>query len=196
MPDMSRVSCYHAARSACTKIAAPARLSRYALGGVLGALCTWGLLRVMGLTLNLSGSMPVGLYAIMQQPLQVGQIVAVCLPPTVAQFGRARGYLTAGPCASGAQAVLKFVAAVAGTVVDVQPEGLSINGRPVAHSEVLARDSHARELPHMPWGAYTLAAGELWLLSTYDPRSWDSRYYGPVPITAVIATARPVLVLP
>jgi conjugative transfer signal peptidase TraF len=196
LPDMSGVSCYHAARSACTKIAAPARLSRYALGGVLGALCTWGLLRVIGLTLNLSGSMPVGLYAITREPLQVGQIVAVCLPPTVAQFGRARGYLATGACASGTQAVLKIVAAAAGTAVDVQPEGLTINGRPVAHSAVLARDSHARELPHMPWGSYTIAPGELWLLSTYDPRSWDSRYYGPVPITAVIATARPVLVLP
>jgi type IV secretory pathway protease TraF len=83
-----------------------------------------------------------------------------------------------------------------GDVVAVQPEGLTINGRPIAHSTVLVQDSQGRDLPHLPWRTMTLSSGELWLLSTTDPRSWDSRYYGPVAISAVITTARPVLVLP
>src|SRR5262249_350416 len=193
---MKAFSCYHPAQADSTQIARSWRLSRYALGGALGALCIWELLRGLGLTVNLSGSMPVGFYRHTQEPVQVGTIVAACLPAKIGQFGLARGYLHAGPCASGAQAVLKRIAAISGDVVEVQPTGLTINGRPVARSAVLAQDSHGRNLPHLPWGTLTLAPGEVWLLSTTNVRSWDSRYYGPVPTSAVVATARPVLVVP
>jgi conjugative transfer signal peptidase TraF len=156
----------------------------------------WGLLRAGDLTLNLSGSMPVGVYRRTQEPLGVGQIVAVCLPAEIARVGRTRGYLHAGPCPSGTQAVLKFIAAMAGDVVEVEPAGVTINARPIPQSAVRAVDSAGRAMPHCAWGTVTLAPGELWLLSTQDARSWDSRYYGPVPSEAVLTTARPVWVLP
>jgi conjugative transfer signal peptidase TraF len=193
---MKAFSCYQPAQADSTQIARSWCLSRSVLGGALGTLCTWALLRVLGLTINLSGSMPVGFYRHTQEPVQVGTIVAVCLPPEIAQFGLARGYLHAGPCAGGTQAVLKRIAAISGDVVEVQPKGLTIDGRPVAQSVVLAQDSHGRDLPHISWGTITLAPGEVWLLSTTDARSWDSRYYGPVPTSAVTATAQPVLVVP
>lgn len=193
---MKEVSCYQPAQGDSTQIARCWCVSRYALGGLLGTLCTWGLLRVLGLTVNLSGSMPIGVYRHTREPIQVGTTVAVCLPLEIAQFGRARGYLHAGSCAGGTQAVLKHIAAMGGDVVEMQADGLTINGRSVAQSAVLSQDSYGRDLPHLPWGAITLAPGDLWLLSITDPRSWDSRYYGPVPTSAVIATAQPVLVVP
>ena len=45
-------------------------------------------------------------------------------------------------------------------------------------------------------GAYPVAPKEVWLLSGHDPRSFDSRYFGPVPeAKSVQGIARPVWVL-
>jgi type IV secretory pathway protease TraF len=36
--------------------------------------------------------------------------------------------------------------------------------------------------------------GQVWLLSGHDSRSFDSRYFGPVPVANVQGVARPVWV--
>jgi type IV secretory pathway protease TraF len=41
-------------------------------------------------------------------------------------------------------------------------------------------------------GRYLVAPGELWLVSTRLPNSWDSRYLGPITIAQVRAVARPI----
>jgi type IV secretory pathway protease TraF len=38
-----------------------------------------------------------------------------------------------------------------------------------------------------------LAPGEVWLHSPYEARSWDSRYFGPVPARNVLYAAKPVI---
>jgi len=186
---------YQAKNADSHQLAPFAWLTHAVMWGGVVVLGAWGVLRACDLTVNLSGSMPVGVYRRTQEPLRVGQIVAVCLPAAVAQLGLARGYLHAGPCLSGTQAVLKRIAAMGGDVVEVAPTGVTINAQPVPQSAVLDSDSHGRDLLHVPWGTMTLAPGELWLLSTHDARSWDSRYYGPVPRGAVLATARPLWVV-
>src|SRR5262245_55526892 len=138
---MKAFSCYLLARGDSTQIARSWRLSRYALSGMLGARSLWAVLQVLGLTINLSGSMPIGFYRRTQEPIAIGTIVAACLPVDIAQLGLTRGYLHTGSCPGRTQAVLKRVAAMAGDVVAVQPEGLTINGRPVVQSAVLAQDS-------------------------------------------------------
>jgi conjugative transfer signal peptidase TraF len=155
--------------------------------GLMGLRCT-------GYEINLSASMPRGLYRVTHDPLAVGHFVAICLPRPIAQFGRARGYLTAGACADGQQPVLKRIAAMAGDQIEVQPEAVTINNTRMPNSAVYDQDSHGRALPHVPWGTYTLRSGELWVMSTYVANSWDSRYYGPVSVSSVYATARPVIV--
>jgi type IV secretory pathway protease TraF len=42
-------------------------------------------------------------------------------------------------------------------------------------------------------GRYIVGSGEIWLVSSYSPRSFDSRYFGPVKVGRVVATVRPVL---
>src|SRR5206468_3771792 len=85
-------------------------------------------LRLAGLQWSLTGSMPPGVYQVTHGPLARGQIVAVCLPPPIAQFGWQRGYLSRLPairlisdCPGGYQALLKRIAAVEGDVVGVRP---------------------------------------------------------------------------
>lgn len=153
------------------------------------------LLRTVGLQWNLSASMPLGLYLPTERSLLPGEIVAVCLPAAMAQFARDRGYLHHGSCPTGVQPVLKRIAAVAGDVVTVQPDGVTINDTRIPQSQVATQDRQGRALPHAPWGTRTLQRQELWLMSTQHPNSLDSRTFGVVSIFDVVATAIPLAVV-
>jgi conjugative transfer signal peptidase TraF len=149
---------------------------------------------------NLSPSMPVGLYLSRkvvgdQVALPRGTIVAVCLPHSLAAWGRGRGYLVHGRCRDGIAPVGKPVFAVAGDTVGVGWNGLARNGTAVAATHPLLRDRAGRSLPRLPYGTYPVEAGQLWLVSTHVAASWDSRYYGPVPAADVVAVLRPVWVI-
>jgi type IV secretory pathway protease TraF len=79
-------------------------------------------------------------------------------------------------------------------LVAVSPSGISVNGREIANSAQLAHDSEARVLPDYPTGQYRVPSGEIWLVSPHNPRSFDSRYFGPVPASLVRSIVRPVWV--
>ncbi len=122
-----------------------------------------------------------------------GALVAACLPPAIARTGLARGYLRQGNCPAGAEPVAKVIGALPGDVVTVERGQAAINGVPITNSQTSARDSAGRLLPHEPWGARQVAPGEVWLFGFNDPRSWDARYFGPVPLAGVRGVLRPVL---
>jgi len=70
-------------------------------------------------------------------------------------------------------------------VVDVSAAGIAVNGVRVPNTAPLAADSARRPLEHWPFGHYVVAPGTIWVASSYHPRSFDSRYFGPIPTTAV-----------
>ena len=76
----------------------------------------------------------------------------------------------------------------------LEPGGLLVNGHPVAASRPLGQDSAGRPLPHAPFGSRRLAPGEVWLFAPYHPRSYDSRYFGPVALAAVRAWLLPLAI--
>ena len=142
--------------------------------------------------------MPEGLWQVTasHHPLRRGEIVVVCLPQTaMTREAASRGYIPAGTCSGGLAPLLKPAAAVSGDVVMVSAAGLAVNGRPVANGTPLLRDSAGRALRAVPAGTYPVAPGKIWLLSGHDPRSFDSRYFGPVPAAAVQGVAHPLWVL-
>ena len=151
-----------------------------------------------GLRINTTPSMPSGLWTIVSARTvpKRGDIVAVCLPDGVA-LGQAvhRGYIAAGSCPNEAEPLVKPVAAVGGDLVTVSANGISVNEAPVANSAALARDEAGRVLHRVAAGSYRVAPDEVWLLSGHDPRSFDSRYFGAVPIAGVVGVARPLWVL-
>ena len=150
-----------------------------------------------GVRPNWTPSLPVGLYLVRTRPASWtparDDIVRVCPPRAAAALALARGYLAPGACPSGTVPLLKPVAAVAGDTVTVTAEDVRVNGRRVA-SGPLARDSQGRPLVAMAPSAYPVAPGTVWLLSTYNAASFDSRYYGPVPTSLIDGTARPLIV--
>ncbi len=80
--------------------------------------------------------------------------------------------------------------AAEGDTVRFATAGVVLNGRTVPNSRPLPSDAVGRPLPPARFGAYVLAAGEVWLWSPYTPRSFDSRYYGPLRAGAETATDR------
>lgn len=166
------------------------RVSRltWSLCGTLALLGgTW----LAGLRLNLTGSMPVGIYTTARDAPTRGSIVLACLPWDVAMFAKLRGYLPeGGSCPSGVLPVGKPVLALPGDTVVVTTTGLLVNGVPVPNSEPLSRDTKGRPLPRPQPGQYVVGVDELWLVSAYSPFSFDSRYFGPVNADQVRAHVR------
>ncbi len=147
--------------------------------------------RLAGLRLNLTGSLPVGLYVAAGAAPVRGALVLVCLPPEVAAFARARGYVPwGGECPGGVVPVGKPVLAVGGDTVTVTPTGLLVNGAPVPNSQALATDRKGRPLSQLPTGRYVVRPGTLWILSSYSRLSFDSRYFGAVETAQVRASIR------
>jgi conjugative transfer signal peptidase TraF len=150
-----------------------------------------------GVWLNLSPSMPVGLYLSRyvrddRVGFRRGTIVAVCLPKPLAAWGRARGYLARGRCRDGAAPVGKPIFAIGGDTVIVSSSGLTRNRETIQSTRALSRDRAGRPLPQLAPGTYPVEKGDLWLISTHTVLSWDSRYYGAVSAANVIAVLRPL----
>ena len=144
------------------------------------------------LYVNLTESMPRGVYRKTNESLTRDVIVVECLPLELAQFGRARGYLHEGNCPGHAIPILKKVVGVPGDNIEIGDGYLAINGVLLLDGFLLKQDASGRELPHLEPQTITLAADEYFLLASH-PRSWDSRYTGSVQRAQIIATVRPLL---
>jgi conjugative transfer signal peptidase TraF len=133
-------------------------------------------------SLQVTDSMPRGLYLVRPAAAFArGDVVLLEPPPAVAPLMIGRGWLGAG------MKLLKPIAAAAPDEVCLRDRQVYINGRAVA--PVFAADRSDRPLPRLDL-CRRLAAGEVFLLSTRTPYSFDSRYFGPVETTALAGRAQ------
>ena len=165
----------------------PAAVSRALLlaGAVLGVLAIGA--RAAGIWVNLSGSLPIGLYRTTHGPIVRGSIVVVCLPESVAAFALEREYLQPGSCPGGVEPLGKTVAALEGDTVAVRADGVWVNGHLLMASRPLIRDSRGRLLPRLVGWGRRLSVREVALVATRRPGSFDSRYFGEINISLVRA---------
>lgn len=145
------------------------------------------------LRFNWTASAAVGLYR--QQPLQLtrGGFVSACLPDRIMAIGRTRGYIPRGDCPDGTSPVLKVLAGLPGDGISLRRAFTVVNGKRVSEAPLRASDAAGRPLDHFPLGEHTVPEGHVWLLGADPTRSWDSRYFGPVPIESLVGSARPLL---
>lgn len=133
---------------------------------------------------NSSNSVPIGLYRV--QPatqLAVTELVAVRPPDLLAAFLDLNGYLPIGV------PMLKRVLALPGQTVC--RNGLKIAVDDVDVGEARERDRRNRPLP--VWhGCRVIADGDVFVMNWQSADSLDSRYFGPLPASAVIGRAVPV----
>ncbi|WFU40262.1 S26 family signal peptidase [Bradyrhizobium sp. CB82] len=133
---------------------------------------------------NASESVPIGLYRL--QPagrLALTELVAVRPPEPLASFLDLNGYLPTGV------PMLKRVLALPGQTVC--RNGLTISVDSIPMGQARERDARGRPLPS--WlGCRLLASDEVFLMNWQSADSFDGRYFGPIPVSAVIGQALPV----
>jgi type IV secretory pathway protease TraF len=59
------------------------------------------------------------------------------------------------------------------------------------NSKQYARDALGRPLPQVPAGTYPVLPGTVWVISSYNRFSFDSRYFGPIPLDEKVRYANP-----
>lgn len=144
-----------------------------------------------GVRLNFTDSGPSGLW--IERPLitlERGILVSICPPnKRIVELMVEHGALPHGNCTnSSSEPLLKTVAALTGdTVILRTGQPAIINGRELPNTA-------ARQLPAWPDGKYTVGPNEIWIFSTYSGKSFDSRYFGPVPVRNIRGQAKPLLV--
>ena len=132
---------------------------------------------------NASESVPVGLYAVLptSRPA-VGDLALIDPPVALATELARRGYLPAGT------PMLKRVAARPGQKVCRFANRVRIDGRPAA----IARDRDSRGRSLARWsGCRRLRNDEVLVLNPHVA-SLDGRYFGPLPLIAVVGRAVPL----
>ncbi|MFI0846569.1 S26 family signal peptidase [Mesorhizobium sp. IMUNJ 23232] len=133
---------------------------------------------------NASASVPIGLYRVEPaERIDVADLVVVMPPEPLASLLAERGYLPRGV------PLIKRVLALAGTTVCRR--GVEIAAYGMTYGRAREFDSHGRRLPDRQ-GCGVVAEGEAFLMNWDAEDSFDSRYFGPLPLASIVGRAVPV----
>lgn len=124
-----------------------------------------------GFRFNPTPSLPKGVYRLAPGAPEKGDLVSFCLESEFAELALERGYLESGSCPSGLRPLLKRLAGLPGDFVD--PSALSIR----------SVDSQGRPMPSVL--AFSIIPPGMALVLADHPGSFDSRYFGFVPLESL-----------
>ena len=150
---------------------------------------------VIGLRLNATRSIPLGVYITSSAPIAVGRYVIFC-PSDRGDFQEAqrRGYIGVGLCPGGLGQLMKRVLAEAGDYVHIDDLGVHVNGVLLIDSKRVGVDARGKAIPGRAWSARVLAPSEVLLMSDANPDGYDGRYYGPVDRSQIKSVIRPIMI--
>jgi conjugative transfer signal peptidase TraF len=136
------------------------------------------------LTWNASESVPVGRYSVHGiDKLVIADLVVAFPPEPLASLLADGAYLPLGA------PLLKRVVAISGQVVCRHQLRITVDGTEMG----VARAHDHRGAPLPAWqGCRTLSEGEVFLMNWDEPASLDSRYFGPIPVLAIVGRAEPL----
>lgn len=144
-----------------------------------------------GLRVNDSPSLPIGLYVVTSET--EANLAEFCPTAPYASLAAERGYRSTGTCPDGGAPLMKAIVARAGDSVEVSSSGIVVNGRMLPNSAPLSVDTSGRTLEHWPFGKYRVKLGTVWVVSSYNRQSFDSRYFGPIAETQIRHHLRPLI---
>jgi conjugative transfer signal peptidase TraF len=154
-----------------------------ALVAAVVSITTFQLFGFLGLRINTSPSLPMGLYIVSTGGS--ANLVEFCPAQPFAAVSLSRGYRDPGACRDGGAPLLKPVVAKAGDMVELSGLGISVNGLLLPNTAPLSTDTKGRSLEPWHFGRFPVTPGTVWVASSYHSRSFDSRYFGPVYTTAI-----------
>jgi conjugative transfer signal peptidase TraF len=162
--------------------------SAVVLAVTLVSVAAWG----AGYRVNLSPSVPRGVWKVMAQP-EEPQKGAYAVVPNDDDESKNPGYRLAAERGYlvSPMPMLKRVVAVEGDFVsyDRRERAVTVNGGYVPMTEILSQDTEGRPMPGAFFPA-RLKKSQVWL-SSENIRGYDSRYFGPVS-SDILRKAAPV----
>lgn len=152
-------------------------------------ICLVGMLFLYcaGFRFNPTPSLPKGIYRIVSGTPERGDFIAFCLKsPTWILLTKERGYLAPGSCPSGLRPLLKQVVGMPGDTITVEPDAIHLSTSSGSSRWPAARhDSAGRPLPGSSLESGMIPDGMYLALSDH-PGSFDSRFFGLVPLADVV----------
>ena len=137
-----------------------------------------------GARINISKSIPLGLYWVRSKAAHIGDYIIFCPPQTnIFKEAKNRGYIQYGFCPGGYGKMMKKILAAKGDVVEISMDGVSVNGELLPHTKPLAVDKSGRPLPRLINRSYLLGQSELLLMTDHSDTSFDARYFGPIDVS-------------
>jgi conjugative transfer signal peptidase TraF len=145
-----------------------------------------------GYRLNMTASYPIGIYQVDEnKTIARGEMILFCPPPQgLFLVGAKRGYIAAGICPGNISPLQKRIVAITGDKITTTHAGVFINGELQKNSVIYRNDYQGNPLPMYKGGV--LQEGEIFVMSDYNDRSFDSRYYGAVPSKNIIGHTKPI----
>jgi conjugative transfer signal peptidase TraF len=142
-----------------------------------------------GIRANVTPSIPMGLYLTHKEvPAQLVRGTLVCFKYEAPVWARSRDYAPEG------YLHCKPVWAVPGDYLEVTGNQISLLGAEGYRAKAVAlpTDIQGRSIP-LALKTERVPDGQYALLSTYHPRSFDSRYLGLVPLNKVVSVITPLV---
>lgn len=131
----------------------------------------------VGFRVNLTPSIPLGIYKISKEKAGKGKYVVFNpIKSTLFDEARERGYLKKGVFHEY-MPLFKKICAVSGDSLSVSKDGVFVNGTLIADSKPINHDDLGRSLPHLEVNNFILNSQQVALIGE-SFNSFDSRYFG------------------
>jgi conjugative transfer signal peptidase TraF len=151
-----------------------------------------GVVYAAGIRINITPSIPVGVYRLTNEPIAKGAYVLICPPPAaVFDMAKARGYLGAGYCPGGYGQLMKKILAVQNDVVFIDTDGVRVNGQLLPLSAPIKADGAGRPMPDYK-ASSVLGSAEVLVMSDNNSSSFDGRYFGSIQRSQIQGVIRPI----
>jgi conjugative transfer signal peptidase TraF len=146
-----------------------------------------------GIRINTTPSYPLGVYLMTHAPIEKGALVIFC-PADTAIFrqAKARGYIGAGFCPGGTSYMIKKIMAATHDRVEFTSAGVWVNGKLIPNSTPMDNDAEGRPLSPVSADTATLDDHTVLLMSDYNPKSFDARYFGLMDKSTIISVVKPL----
>ncbi|WP_339145287.1 conjugative transfer signal peptidase TraF [Pseudoalteromonas galatheae] len=142
-----------------------------------------------GIRVNYTESYPTGLYIVSSSTPKKGDLVNFCPPDSaVIRFAYTHRLVTTGFCEHGYGQLMKAIVATTGDTIETTPYGLRVNGHLLKNSKPLNVDGLSIYTAHK----YTLLKDEVLLMSTFNPTSFDGRYFGVISTKHITEVVEPL----
>lgn len=141
-------------------------------------------LRYSDLWINLTSSMPQGIYKVKALEEKRDEAVLFCLNKKRADFAKKRGYVGYGNCPANSAPLGKYLKGLPGDLAYIGKEGIKINGSLLSGTAPQLKDGKGSSLTAARLNR--ILDQDEFILASERTQSYDSRYFGTIKRTDLL----------